>query len=91
MQNLIRLICFFMALAVSTAFVTMPSTCGKTVSRASSSLQMSENFASVSASDVLADLEELDSMVSDDEEEESSEPKQVILSLTSSSSSFLNN
>jgi len=68
-----------MALAVSTAFVTMPSTCGKTVSRASSSLQMSENFASVSASDVLADLEELDSMVSDDEEEESSEPKQAAL------------
>lgn len=40
---------------------------------------MSETFESVSASDVLADLEELDSMASDNEGDTSSERKQAAL------------
>lgn len=69
-----------MAFALSAAFVSNPVVMpGKGLCKSPTNLQMSESFASVSASDVLADLEELDSMVSDDEEEESSEPKQAAL------------
>jgi len=75
---MLKLCCLFLVLVLGAAFTVSPSS-HKVAMRQSFSLKMSDNFASVSASDVLADLEELDSMVNDDDEEESSEPKQAAL------------
>jgi small subunit ribosomal protein S15 len=76
MEKIVRLVCLLLALAASSAFVVC-STSKKVVSKFPS-LKMADSYSAVSASDVLADLEELDSMVGDDIEEPS-EPKQAAL------------
>lgn len=79
MNQIMRLACMLLVVAISAAFTFPSSRTSQAVSRISPALRMSDSFASVSASDVLADLEELDSMVGDDDEDQPSGPKQAAL------------